>query len=166
MPLVGTYELNIDGKNRLAVPFAVRRGLSDRDGGHSMYVAPGRRPGTLSLVPRLWFEKSHEDDPDGDVLSEEAYEWRQFELSNSALLDPDSQGRLTMPDKLLTRAAIGREVSVIGVGDRLEIWNRSDYEAFMDSKWPQYPQMRSAASDEINQLKEKAAAQRNGGKAE
>ena len=44
-------------------------------------------------------------------------------------VDPDKQGRLTLPEKLLRRTRIEREITLIGVRDHLELWNRSEWEA-------------------------------------
>jgi DNA-binding transcriptional regulator/RsmH inhibitor MraZ len=41
----------------------------------------------------------------------------------------DKQGRMSLSEKTLTRTGIGRDVTVIGARDHLEIWDRSDWEA-------------------------------------
>jgi MraZ protein len=44
-------------------------------------------------------------------------------------VEPDGQGRLLLPQKILRRAGIQKEVTLIGVRDHLEVWNRADWEA-------------------------------------
>jgi len=44
----------------------------------------------------------------------------------------DKQGRIVMPGKMLKRASIGTEVTLIGVRDHLELWNRAAWEAHRD----------------------------------
>jgi MraZ protein len=41
----------------------------------------------------------------------------------------DKQGRLVIPEKALRRTGLGRDVTMIGVRDHLELWNRSDWDA-------------------------------------
>jgi MraZ protein len=149
MFFVGTYELAIDNKNRLSIPHAVRSKMDCNTEGRSFYIVPGQRRGTLAIYPERYFERTRAQIPPPEQLSEEGYEWRQFEYSQSALVDPDNQGRILIPERLLRRAGIGREVTLIGVQDRLELWSRSEFEAFQEGKWPDYPQHRAKAMREL-----------------
>jgi MraZ protein len=152
MFLAGTYELSIDTKNRLSIPFPIRRKLNEDRDGHAFYLVPGRRRGTLALYPEKYYERLRADLPDDDRLSEEAYAYRQFEYSQSALLDPDAQGRILIPERLLKRAGIERDAVLIAVRDHLELWRREDFETFETGVWPDYPQQRAKAIEEMNQL--------------
>ncbi len=152
MFLAGTHELTIDSKNRLSVPFAIRRKLSEDRDGHSFYVVPGRRRGTLALYAEKYYERLHADSPTDDSLTDEAYAYRQFEYSQSALLDPDGQGRVLIPDRLLKRSGLEKEVVLIAVRDHLELWRRSDFEGFEAGMWPQYPEQRASAVREMKEL--------------
>jgi MraZ protein len=152
MFLAGTYELTIDGKNRLSVPFAIRRKLSEDRDGHSFYVVPGRRPGTLTFYPEKYYEVLRADLPGDDALSDEAFAYRQFESSQSALLDPDGQGRVLIPERLLAKAGIGKDVVLIAVRDHLELWNRAAFEEFEAAMWAEYPQQRAKAMSEMKLL--------------
>jgi DNA-binding transcriptional regulator/RsmH inhibitor MraZ len=40
----------------------------------------------------------------------------------------DAQGRVVLPEKLLTRANLGKNVTIVGAGDHLVIRNREDWE--------------------------------------
>jgi MraZ protein len=46
-------------------------------------------------------------------------------FGNAERADLDGQGRLVIPQSLRTRAGLSREVVVLGVGERLEIWAAS-----------------------------------------
>lgn len=162
MFLTGTYELTIDNKNRLSIPFAIRRKLDGERDGHAFYVVPGRRRATLALYPERYYEKLRADLPADDELSDEAFGYRQFESSQSALLDPDSQGRILIPERLLRRAGLDKEVTLIAVRDHLELWRRADFEAFEAQMWADYPERRARATDEMKQI----ASARRGGAAE
>jgi len=152
MFLVGTYELTVDAKNRLSVPFAIRRKLNDESDGHSLYVVPGRRPGTLELYPEKYYERLRAGGPPHESLTDEAYAYRQFEYSQSALLDPDGQGRVLIPERLLKRAGIDKDVILIAVQDHMELWPREQFEKFENAMWPEYPRRRAAASQEMKAL--------------
>ena len=61
--------------------------------------------------------------PNEDLLA-----FDQFHFAMTSLLEMDKQARVLLPDKILQRTGIGREISMIGVRDHLEIWNRADWE--------------------------------------
>jgi MraZ protein len=148
MFLVGTYELVIDAKNRLSIPSAIRAKLDERRDGHSFYVLPGQRGGTLALFPEVYFERMRPIPP-AEHLSPEAHAWRQFEFSQCALLVPDSQGRILIPERVLRRSKVSKDVVLIGVQDHLELWNRSEFEEFEKSQWEHYDENRARAMTEL-----------------
>lgn len=152
MFFAGSHHLTIDAKNRLSIPFGVRRKLSEDADGHAFYIVPGRRQGTLSLYAEKYFERTRSVGPADDALSDDAYSYREFEYSQTALLEPDSQGRVLLPERLLQRCGIDKEVALIGVRDHLELWRRTDLESFEDGTWPEYPKKRAVATHELNEL--------------
>jgi MraZ protein len=44
-------------------------------------------------------------------------------------LEWDKQGRVLIPEKMRQRTALQKEVTLVGVRDHLEIWNRPEWEA-------------------------------------
>jgi DNA-binding transcriptional regulator/RsmH inhibitor MraZ len=44
----------------------------------------------------------------------------------------DKQGRILIPERMLKRRGIGREVCITGAKDRLDLWNKADYEKFLE----------------------------------
>lgn len=148
MFLVGTFPLTIDSKSRLAIPFVIRdKMISDVDG-RMLYVLPGRQRGTLLLYPHQYYQRMRQSLP-LELLSESAYRWLQFECSLATLVEPDSQGRVVLPERLVKGAGIGREVTLAGAQDHLEVWDRSAYETFEQDAWSDYEQKRSEAMREL-----------------
>jgi MraZ protein len=151
MLLVGTFELVLDNKSRLSIPFTIRRKLGDSQ---SFYALPGRRQGTIVLYPEKVFEGLRSDLPPDDDLSDKTYAYRQFEHSQTALLEPDAQGRVVLPERLLKRTRLERDVVLIAVGDHLELWRSDDFAAFEEGMWPDYWQQRASALEEMKRLVE------------
>lgn len=52
-----------------------------------------------------------------------------FIFASSFEVVPDEQGRIVIPDKLLIYANLGAQVYFLGVGDRVEVWNKEIWEA-------------------------------------
>jgi MraZ protein len=117
--LLGQHEHTLDDKNRLTLPARLREQLGDRvvvtrglDGCLYVYAAPqwaklAERVGTL------------------DPLSSEARTMQRFFFASGAEAELDKQGRIVIPAGLLESAGIGREVTVAGIYDHLEIWDRA-----------------------------------------
>ncbi|MBN2445337.1 MAG: hypothetical protein JXO22_01330 [Phycisphaerae bacterium] len=157
MFFAGTFPLTIDAKNRLSIPFQVRDKMMSESDGRSFYVVPGRRPGTLMLYQNKYFETTRGSGRSIDRASAATYEWVQFEYSQCTLIDPDNQGRLLIPERLLKRAKLDREVVLMGVQDHLELWDRQAYEQFEEAGWQGYAENREPAMRELRELDEQAA---------
>ena len=54
-------------------------------------------------------------------------------FGNAEPVDLDTQGRLVVPQRLRQQVAIGKEVVVVGVQDRMEIWDREAHERYLDA---------------------------------
>ena len=125
--LYGEFELTIDEKNRLLVPSDVRKRLQpDRDG-EAFFLVVGVN-GRPWLYPELYYEQlvsQHSADvtPGEDLLA-----FDQMNFAMASRLEWDKQGRVLFPEKTLKRTGLSREVTLIGVKDHLELWNRSDWE--------------------------------------
>ena len=65
----------------------------------------------------------------------------RFFLSGANEVEPDRQGRVLIPGNLREAAGIDRDVILVGVGSRIEIWSREAWEENM-------------SSDEINEIAE------------
>lgn len=150
-----THSLTIDSKNRMSIPFAVRSAMNPEKEGRGFYVVPGRRLRTLALYPDKFFEERRKGLPSEEELSDEAYEWRLFECSQTIRVDPDNQGRVLIPQWLLDNAGVSKEVCLVGAQDHLELWNRAEFQAFAKDKWSEYPRYRTQA---MREQKEIAAA--------
>ena len=117
--LLGEHDHSLDDKNRLTLPSKLRsafeggvvvtRGL---DG--CLYAYP--QPAWAQLAQRI-----HSLDP----LAEDARRMRRHFFSGAAHGELDKQGRMVIPTALLESAGITREVTVAGVYDHLEIWDRA-----------------------------------------
>jgi MraZ protein len=126
--LYGEYELTIDDKNRLLVPSEVRKSLDVERDGESLFILVG-----VNQRPWLYPEKGYETlvsqraselAPGEDMLA-----FDQMNFAMTSKVEWDKQGRVVMPDKTLRRTGMNKEVTLIGVRDHLELWNRADWEA-------------------------------------
>ncbi len=118
--LLGEFEHTIDDKNRLTLPAKFRQALS---GG--LVITRGM-DGCLYCYPQAEWERLVEGRLAGlDPLSKESRLMQRFFFAGASEAKPDKQGRVLVPTTLAKKASIGREVVIAGVGDHLEIWDRT-----------------------------------------
>jgi MraZ protein len=118
--LLGEYEHTIDDKNRLTLPAKFREAFA---GG--VVVTRGLE-GCLSAYPREQWERLVASWLDPlSPFSKESRQMHRYYYAGATEDKPDKQGRVTLPAALLQHAGLQREVVVAGVGDRVEIWDRS-----------------------------------------
>ncbi|MBA4375313.1 MAG: division/cell wall cluster transcriptional repressor MraZ [Anaerolinea sp.] len=114
---VGTYEHNIDEKNRITFPARFREQLGEgayiiRGFDNNLVVMPSSRFKQLSdLVNALNF-----GDPD-------VRDFQRLLFSNASEIEFDKNGRFIIPQNLRGLAKIDGAVVVLGSGEKIEIWS-------------------------------------------
>jgi len=126
--LSGNYELTVDDKNRILVPSEVRKKLDPERDGEAFFLVTGR-DGRLWLYPERHYELLVSRDPSELTPSEDTLAFDRLMLGLASRVEWDKQGRVLLPDKALKRAGIGKEVTLVGARDHLELWNRADWES-------------------------------------
>jgi MraZ protein len=122
--LLGEYEHTIDDKNRLTLPARFRQSFAD-----GVVVTRGIDP-CLDVYAREGWESFVASQLEGlDHFSREAREMRRFLFSAGSEAEFDKQGRVTLPAAVMKKAGLGRDVTVVGVGDHLEVWDRDAWQA-------------------------------------
>jgi MraZ protein len=126
--LIGEHELTIDEKNRLPVPSEIRKSINSERDGDAFFLVLGlnRKPW---LYPERYYEQLVFQAQPDITPGEEQLDFAHANFALASRLEWDSQGRLLIPAKTLRRTELNREVTLIGAGDHLEIWNRSDWDA-------------------------------------
>ena len=142
--LFGEYDLNVDDKNRLLIPSEVRSRIKPEEDGEAWFLVIGtdRRPW---LYPEKYYEQLVTRVPGDITPAHDLHEFDQMHFALASRLEPDKQGRVLLPDKNLKRAGIKKEVTLIGVRDHLELWNRADWEARREELERRGPEIALAA---------------------
>lgn len=112
---VGTFEHSLDDKGRVVLPSTFRVQLVDKgflsqwDRCLGLWTEEGFSAAAQRLTERI----REGQVPQGAL--------RAF-AANAHEVRPDSQGRITIPQRLREFAGLGRDAVVIGAIDRIEIW--------------------------------------------
>jgi len=121
MAFRGLYDNTLDAKNRLTIPAKLRNQLAD-----GAVIALQRDAKRCIAIWCASDFDEHVTEVLGQVprLSADYGRLERFLNAYSNEVELDAAGRVMLPAKLLEQAGLGREVSLIGVGNRLEVWDR------------------------------------------
>ena len=124
-PLTGIYNHNLDAKGRLFIPAKLREEL-----GEVFYV-------TVSHEKCLW-AYPHET---WQALQERVNAMPMLEqgraralYSYAAKCEPDSQGRILLPQNLRDFAGLTKSVTVVGSNSHVELWDSDSWTPVMEQE--------------------------------
>ena len=123
--LIGTYSHQLDQKNRFRIPAKFKQALGEdiiitRGNGKQLFLFAG------SDMQRLVIDKAENI----SLFDEVGQKSVRLLLSSSFELEQDNQGRVLLPTELKNFAGITKDIVSIGVGSRVEIWAKEEWEAY------------------------------------
>ena len=122
---LGEYDHSVDYKGRVSVPKKFRPSLEKA-------VLTRGLDKCLFLYPQKGWEEVTAKISKLPLTQANARSFSRYFLSGAVEVAFDSLGRITIPTFLKTYAVIKTEVAVIGVGDRIEIWDRKSWQTYRD----------------------------------
>jgi MraZ protein len=115
---IGQFEHAIDQKNRIAVPVKFRRAIS---GGA---VITKGLDGCIFLFTKEKFQKMAQSIGQLPLTRSSARLYARLILAGASDVEFDKQGRIILPGYLKEYAKIKRNATIVGVYDRVEIWDK------------------------------------------
>lgn len=117
------YNHTVDAKGRLIMPAKFREAL-----GEEFVVSKGMDGCLFVYANEDWkaFEQKLTALP---VISKESRQFTRFFLAGAAQVELDKQGRILLPAVLREFAGLEKEVVLVGVGTRIEIWSKDRWDA-------------------------------------
>lgn len=156
MVITDRYDHVVDDKNRLAIPSQVRNVMDPEKDGTAFYAVPEAHR-YLQLIPEKLFERLAGMVPAGLQVPLEMAKARRLLFGAAPRLELDKQGRVGLPDRFMRdgkkrvdpfdEAILGREVTLVGVGDRLELWNRDDWRGHLRELYADQHSVQQAARE-------------------
>src|SRR5207248_9354448 len=126
MLLTGTYERSLDEKLRIALPKRLRDVLA----GQEKLVVTLGTDGALAIFTEATFAGLADKLAARSPTGPEVRAFSRLLYAQSQSVEIDSQGRVRLPAELIRLAALEDEVVLLGVGDRIELWNKSRWQAY------------------------------------
>ena len=132
---IGEYEHSVDAKGRVIMPAKLREDI-----GEKFIVTKGLDGCLFAYSFNEWtnFEGKLKNLP---LTNKNARDFVRFFLSGAVECEIDKQGRFLIPGNLREYATLEKEIIIIGVGTRIEIWNKDE--------WKKYSSDENISADEI-----------------
>ncbi len=121
---IGEFHLTIDDKGRLAVPVKFRSALAT-----GAVVTRGLDASLFVLPQEAWQRLSRKiaELPLGSAASRS---FARFMLAGAMDVTLDTQGRFVIPEYLRLHAKLHKDAVLVGVHDRLELWDKTRWDTY------------------------------------
>ena len=118
----GEHNHTIDTKGRLIVPSKFREELGEQ------FMMTRGLDGCLFLFPMEEWHNHEEKLKKLPMADKNARAFSRFFTAGATLCELDKQGRILVPANLREFAALEKEVVLVGVASRVEIWSKARWE--------------------------------------
>jgi MraZ protein len=120
--LLGTYPTKILAGHRVVVPAVFRQELGKK------YILARWYEGCLVLIGEgRWDALYKRLTGEEKVIVTPVRDTERFILGSAYEVVPDEQGRIIIPEILISYSKLGEEICFIGLGDKIEIWNKNTW---------------------------------------
>jgi len=132
---LGEFRHSVDEKGRLFIPARFRKQENER-----FFITRGLDRCLFIFPENIWLDRQTR--LQGlDIMKKEARAFGRLFFSGAAEVLCDRQGRINIPQNLVDYAGLEKEVVVIGVSDRFEVWSLKN--------WKEYESASSGRYEEI-----------------
>lgn len=125
----GEYDCKLDAKGRLVLPAKIKSNLPEASG-NELVIRRGFEP-CLVLYPMVEYKKIFSKIAGLNEFNAEFRNLQRNFFRGNATVELDSAGRLLIPKNMLTYSGLQREAVVVGMGNRVEIWESERYEEYL-----------------------------------
>jgi MraZ protein len=126
--LIGEYIHTIDDKNRVSLPAKFRKEM-----GKKVIVTPGLDQCLFIFTMGEWekvTKKLSSGESDLSFLSQDQRTFNRNMFGQATDVEVDSIGRVLIPDYLKEKIKAKGKVAMVGVQDRVEVWNDATWAEF------------------------------------
>ena len=135
--LIGEYDHSLDTKGRLIMPAKLREDMGER------FIITTGLDGCLFGFSMSEWEKFENKLKTLPITNKNARNFVRFFLSGATECEIDKQGRFLIVGKLRENAHLEKDVTIIGAGTRIEIWDKE--------KWQEHNSEENLSIEDIEQ---------------
>jgi len=125
----GEFECKMDAKGRLTLPSKVKSKLPEVSG-NQLVLSLGLEP-CLVLYPLVEYRKIYSRIASMNEFNEEFRRLQRNFFRRINEVELDGAGRLLVPKTMSKYARLEKEIILVGMGNRVEIWDTKVYEDFI-----------------------------------
>ncbi|MBK6266970.1 division/cell wall cluster transcriptional repressor MraZ [Marivirga sp. S37H4] len=125
----GEYDCKLDAKGRLVLPAKIKNSLPEASGSE-LVIRRGFEP-CLVLYPMVEYKKIFSKIAGLNEFNEEYRNLQRNFFRGNSIVELDSAGRILVPKNMLSFAGLEKESIVVGMGNRVEIWDASRYDDYL-----------------------------------
>ncbi|MFW5985376.1 MAG: division/cell wall cluster transcriptional repressor MraZ [Halanaerobiaceae bacterium] len=125
--LMGEYQHKMDNKGRVIIPAKFRDELGDQ------FVATRGLDNCLFIYPMEEWGILEEKLSSLPITSKDARTFTRFFFSGATECELDKQGRMSIPINLREFAALEKQIVIIGLSSRIELWAKENWDEYLDS---------------------------------
>ena len=129
----------MDAKGRLTLPSKVKTRLPEVSG-NQLILSQGLEP-CLVLYPMVEYRKIYSRIASMNEFNEEFRMLQRNFFRRISEVELDKAGRLLIPKSLMRYANIERDVILVGMGNRMELWDQTEYDKFIISDNEQFSKL-------------------------
>lgn len=123
--LIGEYTHTIDDKNRVSLPAKFRSLM-----GKKLVVTPGLDNCLFLFTGKEWDKVAMRLSENASMLSADMRSFSRYMFAGAFEAEVDSIGRILIPDFLRDRAGLRSKVVLLGVQNRVEIWDEKRWQGY------------------------------------
>jgi MraZ protein len=122
--LIGEYIHTLDEKKRVSLPIKFRKEV-----GKKIIVTAGLDNCLWIFTLAQW--KNISSKLSGfSMLTADNRSFNRYMFGSATEVEVDTIGRILLPEFLVTRANLKSKIAVVGVQDRVEIWNETSWKEY------------------------------------
>jgi MraZ protein len=140
----GRHVHTIDNKGRLSIPAAFRSELAARSEKPPVIT---NVKNCLALYPQEDWLEIEETLAGASQLRPEVQAYQRFVISGAVEAPIDGQGRIVIPPHLREHARLEREVTIAGVGPRIEVWDKALFDQDLQSTVSHFDEISSVVAE-------------------
>ena len=123
--------------------------MDPKDDGDAFYVLIGP-DSNLELYTSKRFEAGAFQTATDLLPPAELQDFYRISYATASKVGWDRQGRVLLPEKAVQRAGLSKEVTLVGARDHLELWNRCDWDKFVESRLARVAELRARARESFH----------------
>lgn len=138
---LGEFEHSLDSKGRIILPAKFRAGLAD-----GLVITKGMEK-CLFIFSRAEWPQLEEKVRGFPFTKKDARKFSRFLFAGASEENLDKQGRIPIPQNLREYAELKKDVVIIGVSNRVEIWSKKNWDLYVKDAKSSYTDVAEDLTD-------------------